>query len=275
MPRTSARRALDRLTLYGALVRPTVPSGVVFALLLQLETSIMLVRYPVIFVVTALMLNLEMSPMRTCVPGPVTPVLPTSRPRLLTEQTLRRGGGETSLMFGAVRWIPVTYGGIPVLGRRLFLLGPVFRVSPTRKLAVRMRQLEAMLKWVDVTRPTWSQCRGLPTWLLDLLFLLEPECVLTEPTVTVSALRVLRETELQSTVLAEKCPMTLEVGLILETLTGPWPAPNPTRLCRATRWPDALPTRREHPPNTRQLLWRADRRSRKTVLGLPRRLLLA
>lgn len=74
------------------------------------------------------------------------------------------------------------------------------------------------------------KCLGL------LLFLLAPDPVFNWPTVTVSALRVLPDTDLQSTVFAEKCPMTLSIGLILLTgIGGCRLTPRLNRLCRATR----------------------------------------
>lgn len=80
----------------------------VFAFLLQFETSIIRVLVPVMFVVIAFILVLEMSPIETSVLSPVPPKLNTSRLKLLTEQTLRRGGGETSVIFGAESSAPVT-----------------------------------------------------------------------------------------------------------------------------------------------------------------------
>lgn len=154
LPTTNARRALVRLSLYGRFVPRTESSGVVFALLLHLETRIIRVLVPVILVVMALIFVLEISPMETSVLWPVPPKLKTSRLRLLTEQTLRRGGGETKDIFGAESSAPVTYGHIPPFGRRLFLLGPVFRVTPTRTLRVSARQWSAILKCLDVIRPT-------------------------------------------------------------------------------------------------------------------------
>lgn len=89
-------------------MRPTEARGEVLALLLNLVTRTMLVRVPVILVVTAFILILDISPMPTWVLWPVPPRLRTSLVRLLTEQTLRRGGGETRFILGAERCIPVT-----------------------------------------------------------------------------------------------------------------------------------------------------------------------
>lgn len=102
-PSISARRALVSFSLYGSLVRPMSARGEVFALLLRLSIIIILVRVPIMFVVIVLTFILEISPMEIWVLGPEPCRLQTNRVRLLTEQTLRRGGGETRSMPGTER----------------------------------------------------------------------------------------------------------------------------------------------------------------------------
>ncbi len=242
LPRMSARRALDRLTLGETFVKCTDDVGDVFALFLVLETITRLVPVPVILVVTAFMLALVMSPIDIVVEGPTPPRLKTSRVKLLTEQTLRRGGGETRATLGTVPWAPVTTLPIPKLGSRLFLLGPVFRVIPTRTLLVPIKHLVAMLKWLEVTRPApddrsillWASRQ----WVPLLLFLFAPSSVLSPPTVNVNVLRVLTDRVLNDTVFAMKCRMTSDIGLILLTGAG---AAVQCRLSRLWRKTPPLP----------------------------------
>lgn len=213
-------------------MHPTDDSGEVLALLLRLDMATRLVQVPIMLAVIALTLVRSISPIEISVAGPILPKLQTSRVRLLTEQTLRRGGGSTRLTLGPVKCSCVTSLPIPRLGSRLFLLGPVFRVTPTRSILVPIRHLGAMLKCFEVIRPTPEcplalRCVGL------LLFLFEPSCLLRWPTVTVSVLRVLGESVLSDTLVELKWCRTVLSGLIVLSGSGAVVASRVRRLCSA------------------------------------------
>lgn len=187
------------VSLTGTLIPLSTSAGVVLALFSKLLTIMTLVFVWVVFDVTVVTPRIVVTPM---VMGPLLPAVRpsdyTSRCRLLTEQTLRRGVGETVLDFMGTTWVPEILIPIPLLGRRLLTLGPVFRLTPTLTNSEPLRQLPQMLKCFEVIRimVLSLQLAKLPR----RLFLFAPNRALSLSVVTVSDPRVPRSTELNDTV---------------------------------------------------------------------------